>query len=147
MNVRINEKKKYDTFILNIYDIYIFLKYSNQYVKIVRLKQKRRTLKNRGYAQNCRSKRLQQRHDLESTNRSLKAELHQAQLSNAQLAQERDMYKQRYEILRARCNQHHSNHNHSHHQGQGNQQSAVQQQHPGPGQQHQPAPASPEVYL
>uniref|UniRef100_A0AAG5DUS3 BZIP domain-containing protein n=1 Tax=Anopheles atroparvus TaxID=41427 RepID=A0AAG5DUS3_ANOAO len=58
--------------------------------QVVRLKQKRRTLKNRGYAQNCRSKRLQQRHDLELTNRHLHHEMQQMKVELAKIKQERD---------------------------------------------------------
>lgn len=135
-------------------------------MKIVRLKQKRRTLKNRGYAQNCRSKRLQQRHDLETTNGNLKIEIQEIKLKNAQLTHERDLYKQRWENLRARCSQNHGNHGHNHHQTSQQQQTQSQSQianqhqqqqgpqapqsHSGPGQQHhqQHQPTSPaEVYL
>ncbi|XP_077283155.1 transcription factor MafAa-like [Arctopsyche grandis] len=63
--------------------------------EVVRLKQKRRTLKNRGYAQNCRSKRLQQRQDLELTNRSLHETLARMKMELSRVAQERDMLKQR----------------------------------------------------
>lgn len=63
--------------------------------EVVRLKQKRRTLKNRGYAQNCRSKRLQQRQDLESMNRSLQNELHRIKLELSKALQEKDLLKQR----------------------------------------------------
>ncbi|KAL0113046.1 hypothetical protein PUN28_012341 [Cardiocondyla obscurior] len=125
--------------------------------QVVRLKQKRRTLKNRGYAQNCRSKRLQQRQDLESTNRNLQNELQRTKIELTRIQQERDLYKQRYDMLRTRQNHHH-NHSHNHHQQQMTQQ---QQQHQTQSQQshsqqqqqqqqqpqHQPAPASPEVYL
>ncbi|XP_056630896.1 transcription factor MafA-like [Diorhabda carinulata] len=68
--------------------------------EIVRLKQKRRTLKNRGYAQNCRSKRLQQRQDLEQTNRSLQHEIHRLKSELARVSQERDLYKQKLQLGR-----------------------------------------------
>lgn len=68
--------------------------------EVVRLKQKRRTLKNRGYAQNCRSKRMIQRHELELANRNLQAELTRLRGEVNRLGQERDMFKHRYDLLR-----------------------------------------------
>lgn len=61
---------------------------------VMRFKQKRRTLKNRGYAQNCRSKRLQQRHELEHTNRQLHNELDRIKMELSRVIQEREQLKQ-----------------------------------------------------
>ncbi|CAH1109051.1 unnamed protein product [Psylliodes chrysocephalus] len=72
--------------------------------EIVRLKQKRRTLKNRGYAQNCRSKRLQQRQDLELQNRSLQHEIHRLKSELSRVSQERDVYKQKLQLGRPPIN-------------------------------------------
>ncbi|XP_054284628.1 transcription factor MafA [Macrosteles quadrilineatus] len=66
---------------------------------VVRLKQKRRTLKNRGYAQNCRSKRLVQRHELELNNRQLQGEIHRLQVELNHVRGELNLYKHRYETL------------------------------------------------
>lgn len=66
--------------------------------EVVRLKQKRRTLKNRGYAQNCRSKRLMQRNELEITNRSLHQEMKKIQQELSRVSQERDQLKQRLQM-------------------------------------------------
>ncbi|XP_050527289.1 transcription factor MafB [Daktulosphaira vitifoliae] len=64
-----------------------------------KLKQKRRTLKNRGYAQSCRTKRMNQRIELENANHALVNELQKIKMELARVTQERDMYKQRCSAL------------------------------------------------
>lgn len=69
--------------------------------EIQRLKQKRRTLKNRGYAQNCRTKRLAHRHELETQNRALQAEVSRYRRDIEAVCQERDFYRHQFTLFRS----------------------------------------------
>ena len=67
--------------------------------QVARVKQKRRTLKNRGYAQSCRSKRMSQKQDLEVVNDNLCREIEAMFNELNDVNKERDLLKQRLDTL------------------------------------------------
>ncbi|BFZ17443.1 hypothetical protein BsWGS_20482 [Bradybaena similaris] len=64
--------------------------------EVNKLKQRRRTLKNRGYAANCREKRISQKEELESEKDLLRAEVNRLQREN-------DIVKMELNALRSKC--------------------------------------------
>lgn len=67
--------------------------------EVIRVKQRRRTLKNRGYAQSCRTRRMQQKSELEQEKDQLQAAVLELQRHISALSRERDMWKAKYERL------------------------------------------------
>ncbi|KAI3359163.1 hypothetical protein L3Q82_002696 [Scortum barcoo] len=66
---------------------------------VVRLKQRRRTLKNRGYAASCRIKRVTQKEELERQKSELQQEVDKLARENASMRLELDALRAKYEAL------------------------------------------------
>ncbi|XP_063068627.1 transcription factor MafG-like [Engraulis encrasicolus] len=67
--------------------------------EIVQLKQRRRTLKNRGYAASCRIKRVTQRQELERQREQLQQEVAKLATENAGMRLELDVLRSKLEAL------------------------------------------------
>lgn len=67
--------------------------------EIVQLKQRRRTLKNRGYAASCRVKRVTQKEELEKQKAELQQEVEKLASENASMRLELDALRSKYEAL------------------------------------------------
>lgn len=70
----------------------------------VQLKKRRRTLKNRGYASNCREKQFSQKEDLELEKNLLRKEVDDLAKGNAAARKELDALESRYEVLQKLAN-------------------------------------------
>ena len=64
-----------------------------------RLKQRRRTLKNRGYAQTCRTRRVNDHHKLQHTTEALVAEVNELKDKLSTVTAERDYYRDQFDNL------------------------------------------------
>ncbi|XP_075039054.1 transcription factor MafF isoform X2 [Mixophyes fleayi] len=67
--------------------------------EVVRLKQRRRTLKNRGYAASCRVKRVSQKEELEKQKNDLQQEVEKLAQENSTIKLELDALRAKYEAL------------------------------------------------
>lgn len=72
--------------------------------EVLRLKQLRRTLKNRGYAANCREKRLTQKEELELERNRLRNEVEKLKWENERVRNEMEQLKSQYELLKKYSN-------------------------------------------
>ncbi|CAB3997748.1 transcription factor maf [Paramuricea clavata] len=71
-------------------------------------KKRRRTLKNRGYAHSCRIKRIQEKSNLERSKEELKEIIASQRQQLEAVANERDVYKHRFETLITILGQNHN---------------------------------------
>ncbi|KAK0137733.1 Transcription factor MafG [Merluccius polli] len=69
--------------------------------EILQLKQRRRTLKNRGYAASCRVKRVTQKEELERQKALLQQEVDKLATENASMRAELDALRSKYEALQS----------------------------------------------
>ncbi|XP_051570476.1 transcription factor MafG isoform X1 [Myxocyprinus asiaticus] len=69
--------------------------------EILQLKQRRRTLKNRGYAASCRVKRVTQKEELEKQKVELQQEVEKLASENASMKVELDVLRSKYEALQS----------------------------------------------
>ncbi|ELV11022.1 Transcription factor MafK [Tupaia chinensis] len=67
--------------------------------EVTRLKQRRRTLKNRGYAASCRIKRVTQKEELERQRVALQQEVETLARENSSMRRELDALRAKYEAL------------------------------------------------